>query len=82
MTLEALSILYTARFEPPKCSRNQIVDLERNDTQPNSRSRAPVETQVLRQCFHRIIHAQYTTRNETSSPLDQQRRRGVRMVDQ
>jgi hypothetical protein len=30
MTLEGLPILYTARFEPPKCSRNRV-DPERND---------------------------------------------------
>jgi hypothetical protein len=29
MTLEGLPILYTARFEPPKCSRNRV-DPERN----------------------------------------------------
>ena len=38
--------------------------------------------QVLRQCFHRIAHAQYTTRNVTTcSPLDQQRLfRGYRFL--
>jgi hypothetical protein len=30
MTLEGLPILYKARFEPPKCSRNRV-DPERND---------------------------------------------------